>query len=164
MTTTPTLFSDEVQFAGWSDSHTSGPKVTLWLRDSEQLEAFRAMTVRKGNTAGQRLAMVLVQIGDDELPVAQEDAPADVPAPKGGQLAKLAGMMCQSHEFVEWLAHEFPVAHRKAEERLVESEPHEIAVAVLREVCGIKSRAELDHNEAAADRFHRFVRIPYADR
>ena len=42
------LFSDEVQLAGWSDSHTSGAKVTFWLSDPSQLDAFRGMTERKG--------------------------------------------------------------------------------------------------------------------
>lgn len=65
---TPT-FQDEVQLAGWSETHTGGPKVTFWLQDAEQLAVFKALTARKGNTAGHRFACVLVEIGDDEQPV-----------------------------------------------------------------------------------------------
>jgi hypothetical protein len=62
-------FSGEFQLAGWSESHNGGCKVTFWLADSSDLDAFRAMTVRKGQQAGHRLAAVLVEIGDDEQPV-----------------------------------------------------------------------------------------------
>jgi hypothetical protein len=70
-TITPT-FSGEFQLAGWSESHNGGCKVTFWLADPSELDAFRAMTVRKGQQAGHRLAAVLVEIGDDEQPVQPE--------------------------------------------------------------------------------------------
>lgn len=79
-------FQGEVQLVGWSDTHTRGPIIALRLSDSEELEVFKGMTVRKGGVAGQRLACVLVEIGDDEKPVHQQpqaaaaDAePADAP-------------------------------------------------------------------------------------
>lgn len=62
-------FQGEVQLAGWKETHTSGVTVTFWLQNPEELDAFRALTVRKGNTAGHRFACVLVEIGDDERPV-----------------------------------------------------------------------------------------------
>ena len=79
------MFHSEVQLAGWSESHNGGCKVTFWLAQPSDLDAFRAMTVRKGNTAGQRLACALVEIGDDEQPV---QAPAAMQQ-KGGALAQL---------------------------------------------------------------------------
>lgn len=69
--TTP-VFQDELMLAGWSETHTGGAKVTFWLPDASALDAFRTMTVKKGNTAGQRFACVLVEIGDDEQPVEPE--------------------------------------------------------------------------------------------
>ena len=72
--TTPS-FTGEVMLAGWSETHAGGAKIVLWLPDADSLTAFRAMTVRKGNTAGQRFMAVLVEIGDDELPVAPPSAP-----------------------------------------------------------------------------------------
>lgn len=58
----------ELMLAGWSESHSGGCKVTFWVQDSESLEPFKAMTVAKGKTAGQRLMAVFVEIGYDELP------------------------------------------------------------------------------------------------
>jgi hypothetical protein len=63
------VFHGEVMLAGWSESHNGGAKVTFWLSDPSELDAFRAMTVAKGKTAGQRLGCALVEIGDDDKPV-----------------------------------------------------------------------------------------------
>ena len=67
--------------------------------------------------------------------------------PKGGPLAKLAGMWCQSPDFQEWLE---------------VSTPTEAKLFILEE-CGIDSRAELDHHQIAADIFHKNIREPYSE-
>lgn len=67
-------FSGEIQFVGWKDSHKQGPLVTFRLSDSSELDAFRGLTVRKGNQAGQRFMAALVEIGDDERPVRESEA------------------------------------------------------------------------------------------
>lgn len=67
-------FQGEVQLAGWKETHSSGVTVTFWLPDTADLDAFRALTVRKGNQAGHRFACVLVEIGDDEQPVQIREA------------------------------------------------------------------------------------------
>lgn len=88
-------FSGEIQLAGWSESHTGGCKVTFWLSSPDELAAFRTLTVRKGNTAGQRFMAALVEVGDDELPVQPApvaDVGMPITEPKGGALAKLAGL------------------------------------------------------------------------
>ena len=36
------------------------------------------------------------------------------------------------------------------------------SAVVVRELCGVESRAELDHNERAAALFHERIRGPYA--
>lgn len=138
--TVPVAFQGEVMLAGWSQTHNGGAKVTFWLADDTDLEAFKAMTVAKGKTAGQRLALVAVEIGDDEQPKAQ-------PEQKGGELAKLAAMFCQQPEF--W---EFCGQSNAAE-----------AAAWIRVVCHVPSRADLDHNPAAAKLFHDRVRKPYLE-
>ncbi len=142
-------FQGEVQLAGWSETHTGGCKITLWLSDPSDLDVFRALTVRKGNTAGHRLACVLVEIGDDEQPV---EPPASE-KPKGGPLAKLAGQWSNDPIFWEWLEEEVGRKVASAED----------AAGLVRHICMVASRAELDNDAAAADRFHRLVRRPYAD-
>lgn len=144
MTDLPVAFQGEVMLAGWSETHNGGAKVTFWLQDSGDLDAFKAMTVAKGKTAGQRLALVAVEIGDDEQPVQREEKP------KGGELARLAGMLCQNPAFQAFVP--------ECSEGLSSEEN---AADWIRRVCGIKSRAELDHSTEAAARFHERVRKPF---
>ena len=156
MTSIKPTFSGEIQFAGWTDSHTGGPKVTFWLQSSEDLEAFRAMTVRKGNVAGQRFMAALVEIGDDEQPV--QLIPPDsreLEKPKGGALAKLAGMWCNDPEFQNWA---MGATHNGIYWPC--DNPQE-AKELVCELCGIESRAELDNSPEAAEKFHSLIRGPY---
>lgn len=68
--------------------------------------------------------------------------------PKGGALAKLAGMWCADKTFQAWLG----VADEDSENR---------ATLSFYELCDIRSRRELDHDPAAAERFNRLIRGPY---
>lgn len=139
--TVPVAFQGEVMLAGWSQTHNGGAKVTFWLSDEDDLDAFKAMTVAKGKTAGQRLALVAVEIGDDEQPKPQPEPP------KGGELAKLAGMFCQSVHFWEFCRAD---------------DADEARNWILR-VCGVQSRRDLDHNPTAAKLFHERIRKPYME-
>lgn len=65
--------------------------------------------------------------------------------PKGGELARLAGQLCQNPEFLEYGNYESP----------------EEAAADIRFACKIESRAELDHNPQAAAIFHESYRKPF---
>jgi hypothetical protein len=130
------LFQGEMMLLGWKETHNGGATVTLQLADAGQLDSFKTMTVAKGKVAGQRLAVVMVEIGDDEQPVEQQ---------KGGALSKLAGMWCEDAEFRDWLG--VDSAERAAE--------------MIRRHCGITSRAQLDHDPIAAGKFNVRFRIPY---
>lgn len=148
-------FKGEVMLAGWSESHNGGAKVTFFLSSVDDLDAFRKMTVAKGKQAGQRLMCVLVEIGDDEQPVNQRDK-------HGGSLTKLAAMFCQSERFWQWARLTDPSAWSQAEALALTDEPIKVAAEFIRHKCGVKSRAELDTNSAAAKLFHERVRIPYS--
>lgn len=141
------LYNGEMQLAGWSDSHTGGAKVTFWLPDASDLEVFRTLTTRKGNTAGHRFGVALVEIGDDEQPVQASDKP------KGGELAKLAGRLCQNQEFWLFLTDVHAVHAHTADD----------AALFIRQFCGIKSRSELDHDERAAALFDEHFRRAFLD-
>lgn len=137
--------------AGWSETHNGGAKVTFWLPSADELDVFRGLTVRKGNTAGHRFMAVLVEIADDGNPV-QVPPQRDVEPQraKGGELAKLAGILCADPEFQLWLEERYDalpatVGGTEGEER---------AAIILRAVCGVKSRAKLDHDPVAAAKFH----------
>ncbi|MDN7700039.1 hypothetical protein QZM15_16335 [Burkholderia sp. AU44665] len=73
---------------------------------------------------------------------------------KGGALAVLAGRLCADERFHEFVASEYGVIWR------VGHAADDIA-QWMREQCDIESRAELDHNEAAAEAFHRIIRGPW---
>lgn len=145
--TVPVAFQGEVMLAGWSQTHNGGAKVTFWLSDEDDLAAFKVMTVAKGKTAGQRLALVAVEIGDDEQPVHHD---ADVPAsekPKSEKLSWLAVQLCQNVDFLEFIS--------AGNER--------VARDWICQQCGIFSRGDLDRDEPAANRFHQLVRKPFRD-
>lgn len=157
MSTTDSMiaFKDEVMLAGWSDSHNGSPKVTFFLRDSSALEAFRHLTVAKGKQAGHRFAMVLVEIGDDEQPVNQQDK-------KGGALTKLAAMFCTQERFWQWARLTDEDCWKRAEALAMTEKPIEVSAEWIRLQCGVKSRRELDSNQSASKIFHEKIRIPYS--
>jgi len=72
---------------------------------------------------------------------------------KGGELAKLAGMWSNEQAFWDWIAviQENP-CHGSAD-----------AAAFIRAVCGVDSRAQIDHDAAARAKFDRHIRKPYAE-
>lgn len=149
-------FAGEMQLAGWSESHTGGCKVTFWLQGPDDLAPFRALTVRKGNQSGHRFMAALVEVGDDEMPV-QPEPVADMgnpitEKPKGGALAKLAGMWCNDWEFTFWLR---SIGHSQVTN-------FSEASRFVRSLCGVGSRSELDHDPVAAEKFNRLIRGPYS--
>lgn len=145
---TPT-FSGEMQLAGWSESHTGGCKVTFWLSSTEELAAFRALTVRKGNTAGHRFMAALVEIGDDEQPV--PPAPAKPPKDSLGDACLRTVQWCKDPKFWTFLNQAFGYELRTEES----------AKKVVCHVCDVESRKELDTNNEANKAWHRLIREPY---
>ena len=150
--TTPS-FTGEVMLAGWSETHTGGAKIVFWLPDADSLNAFRAMTVRKGNVAGQRFMAVLVEIGDDELPV--------VPPAIEGNSGKLNGIggrakppigpLClaavtvgATNNFCRFVAGDGVASIDNSAD-------------YIRGFCGVESRRELDTNADAGKKFHRLM-------
>lgn len=71
--------------------------------------------------------------------------------PKGGELARLAGILCNEPTFWEFLLDH----HGK-----LAQDAHEAAKAIRR-ICRVDSRADLDHDAEAAYSFHELIRKPY---
>ena len=71
--------------------------------------------------------------------------------PKGGVLAVLAGRWCQDPDFWTWFT---SIGHY--------CENSIDAAENVRYLCDIKSRAELDHDSVAAEKFHRLIRGPFS--
>ncbi|CUI48371.1 Uncharacterised protein [Achromobacter xylosoxidans] len=75
-------------------------------------------------------------------------------AGKGAALARVAGQLCTSKRFQEWV-----IARAGAVPEGMNAQDH--AAEYVRRACGISSRRELDHQAGAALRFHQRIRIPF---
>jgi len=152
MSNVPTIFNGEMQLMNWGESSANGAWVKFWITP-EDLEAFRHLKCKSGKIAGHRVAAVLVEIGDDEQPVQRDTTATGNNAAKGGALAVLAGRLCADERFWEFVSDTYgdKISH-----------PDQCAIWV-RCQCEIRSRAELDHNEAAAEAFHRIIRGPWQE-
>lgn len=161
-----TTFSGEIQLAGWSDTHNGGAKITFWLPDAESLEVFKGLTAKKGNTAGHRFMAALVEIGDDELPVELMEPGSSefnkIVKPKGGALAKLAGQWCNLQSFFDWIQPVYDNFLGDIGPEIYDTK-QEYCRHCLLVMCDIDSRAELDHDPIAAEKFHRLIRLPYSE-
>lgn len=73
---------------------------------------------------------------------------------KGAALSRAAAMMCNGERFQRWV-----VARVGAAPEGVSASQH--AAQYVRKICGITSRAQLDHNAQAASLFHEVVRKPF---
>lgn len=78
------------------------------------------------------------------------------PRQVGGALCKLAGMWCNDPEFHAFLTHTMKWA-----KSYTEPVTTEVAANIIRETCGVASRADLDHSAEAAELFHQNFRIPF---
>ena len=79
--------------------------------------------------------------------------------PKGGERARWCGMRCQEPEFQRWIQE----AYLQQWEAAPGATPATWAASVIRAVCSVESRAELDNDSAAAERFDRLIRRPYME-
>lgn len=146
-----TVYSAEVQFAGYSDSSRNGPRVTLRLQDRDDLKVFIGLE-------GARFMLCLARINDDETLVEEPPKPPAATEPsavlKGGQLAALAGQFAASLAFQGWVE-SITGAPRDGVSR------KDLAATFIRTTCGVTSRAHLDHNDVASAAFHANIRAPY---
>lgn len=133
----------EVSLADWQDNPNSGAWVKLRLPDEKHLEVFRGKD-RAGRTQkwGQRYHLMLIEINDDEtirMP--------DNPAPRATKLSQLAGVLVNKSEFRAW-----------AQETYGDPVPDaEAAANLIRETCGVRSRADLDTNPESAKLFRELL-------
>ena len=137
-----TIFRGELQLLRWSETSTGGATITLQLSDVSDLNGFKDLTLAKKGMAGQRIAAIMVQVDED----AEQTAPA-APKIKPGELCIMACTFCADRLFQDWA-----VGATGSED--------DAKVYVLN-ICGIKSRKELDTDKAAAKRFHTLIREPF---
>ena len=144
----------EVVLAGWSETSTGGRKCTFWFDEDSAEHPLKKFTVRRGKHAGTRFRMVLVEIGDDEVPVDQV-AREQHETVVGGPISKHCGMLCRDDAFILYMKQRYPDSFTEGVEQ--GRKPDQIAAGIVRQICVIDSRAELDHNEQAAEIYQRDV-------
>lgn len=96
------------------------------------------------------------------MALARLQAPAPEPEPerlKGGMAAKWLALRCAEPAFQEWLIAKF-LPQWIASESWSEN-PTQRAASVIRAVCSVESRAEIDNDPAANERFQRLIRGPW---
>jgi len=144
-------FQDEVQLIDnkWSDS--SGYVTRLHLHESDEgghpLKRF---------AKGSRFRMMLIEVDDDEQPIDQMTKQRIMKhiesTTKGGRYSREAAMLCKGRDFQVYLyrigriAPDWDQAMREA-----------AAKNYIYEVCNIKSRKELDHDEHKLQAFRNMV-------
>lgn len=150
----------DAMLLGWSETHNGGAKLTLQLSDVAELEPFKSMTIKKGKVAGQMLKAVFVEVDGNGEPIGEE------PAKKGGGkfptgYCGLAVKWCGEPSFLRWISEAYPVTWTDYL-KVVGTAPLEVAAAwMLKKVCGISSRKELDTNDIARATFEQHIREPY---
>lgn len=122
-------------------------RISFDIEPNHAQDAFRLFA-----SPGTPAAIAALQVGYASAANIQNYPEKDIPEkPKGGALSKLAGVWCNDPEFWAWLETDPLNACRSAKG----------AAACLYAICEIESRVELDHDEAASERFNRLIRGPY---
>lgn len=123
------------------------------LRISFDIEPMHAQDAfRLFAAPGTPAAIAALQVGyEAKSPIIESYPEKDNSKPKGGALAVLAGRWCNDPQFWAW----FESIDHPCENSIDAAE-------LVRYLCDIKSRAELDHDPVAAEKFHRLIRGPFS--
>lgn len=159
MKPTETLFAGEAQLAGWSDTHNGGAKITFWLPSADDLDKFRALTVRKGNTAGHLVMLAVVEHDGEGTPIPPpEPTKQHEPQKSHARATKTNGPycieaidLCRTQLFWKWAEGEAGVPVRNEEQ----------AKQFILSILGIGSRKDIDGDAGIVDTFINDIRIPF---
>jgi len=151
-------FTCDVMLLGWAETHNGGAKITLQLEGPDALEPFKSMTLKKGKIAGQILTCAFVEQDGNGNPV-EPDAPKAKPKFPGGYCG-LAVMWCNEPLFCGWLRDTFPGWWGACPtNHLIDPVS---AAWMVKSICGVSSRKELDTNDHCRAKFNDLIREPYA--
>lgn len=151
----------EGQMAGWTANADPGGQVTFWLNDPALREQFLGLPRRRRGNPGKAWWLTMVEIGEDEQPVNAAVLPPPDPAPAQARqrarqtnaaLSQHAARLCRDPAFHRYLASRGIIPG---------TSPEQTARTYLCTTCGISSRAALDSDTIAAQRYHVLVRQPF---
>lgn len=133
-------FQGEVQLLGWAETNSRGRTITLQLDASSPGHPFSEARTTQGRRSGQRYAIVMVEIGDDEKPVEKT-------------YSQQAWLLCRDEQFQHFLN----------ERSFVEVTDEASAKACVLEGCGITSRGELDTSPYARGAWLQQFHTPFQE-
>ncbi len=139
-------------FTGWRVSNNEGALVKMELADEEDYNFFRLLPAMVSSENPIKWEVVIAEVDDEGKKVDQKQR-EEHETRRGGPLSQHAGRLCNDRDFQQW------VGQKEGLKRI--AKPEECA-EFIREKCDIKSRADLDHDERAAERYHKWVTKPYA--
>ena len=134
--------------AGVKDMADGSLRITLEFDPRHAKDAFSLFGARGTSCA-------IVALTPDAAKQSAQDETIEVDKPKGGQLARLAGMWCSDWKFYDWIESKLECNKGAISE-------NDARVYIISK-CNIESRAELDNDPEAADKFHRLIREPYSE-
>lgn len=132
----------EAQLKDYGESANAGCWVSFRLPTPEDLEIYRGQD-RSGRNArtGKRYTLMLIELNDQEEHVQTDETP------KPRKLSQIAGAMCNDPNFRAWAASKYGDEIPNAD----------AAAEMVRAMCGIDSRRDLDTNDGAATVFREIM-------
>ena len=163
------FYQGEIMLMSGGNPLGQGMWVSFWLDAEGGDHPFAGCTGRGSDHPGDMFAVVFVELDDDDEPINQEKRRRleAVRGNRGGALARLAGQWCSNEQFLQYLSEKVQIPKTTKEQPT--SRPvdwwrqDDRAARWIRWMCGIESRADLDHNAKAAETFHEKIRLPFMD-
>jgi hypothetical protein len=158
----------ELKFLRWTVSSANGAVITFELEDRVVWQALRD---KRAIDAGyeidglDRFEMMLVELDAESKPInVAQRAKLEKMAlkrqwPKGGPQSKRAARLCREYEFQHWV--KLQINWKKAGAPKNPEVTPDVAADWMREKCDLDTRAQLDHDPAALQRFNDRVMAPY---
>ena len=148
---TTDFYVADVWFLGASWSHVNGTTIAFRLSDPDDWKIFRAWpALSEGKeVVAQEIEFLLFRVGDDGelVNIKQRDKIEQIEKAakdrKGGPLSRRAGILCGEDDFLDWI--------RENHSRF-DYLPHGARDYIYIR-CGVKSRADLDHEVEAGEKF-----------
>lgn len=148
------VYEDEVMLAGWNDSQTNGHTVKFWIATDTLGHPFEGFERHEPG----RFYISMVELDDDQEPVNQKmrDKVESASKRPSERVSFSAAMLCKDDDFLVWINEKHgshwsdPVVTNETDAR-----------DYLCQSLGIESRADLDIDPQAAQRFHEDIRRPF---
>lgn len=153
----------ETMLAGGGNPLQSGMWVKFWFPDDDVDHPFVGCSARTQKLPGDLFDCVFVEVADDESLIDEKQRKLAEQGQRGEQrLAQYAALLGTNELFLQWISETVLMPDGKPREvAWWRTEDH--VARWVRWICKIDSRAELDRNAEAAERFHKNVREPYSN-